>query len=460
MFEGRTIGIAGMGRSGIGAAKAIIRRGGKVVLYDEKQVVSTAQLEQIEQLQGLGAQVISGWHGRFENPEFDLLISSPGMRRDHPALLDAVRLQIPIWSEVELAYQISEAPILAITGTNGKTTSVVLSWLLAKSCTNALLCGNIAGSGYDELTLCEAADIAQPEDLLVAEVSSYQLEWIEEFVPKVAAITNITPDHLDRHPNFEDYRDTKFRIFENLDEGDCAVVIAAEGGFPPEEMLAAIPAGPEIRFAGEKSTGYPTESWIDGELVMLRGLETGPVEQRSLPIVGRHNFLNLVTAWEMVIAALEDRADPAKMFAALQQYKGVENRMEIILDQGGVRVINNSMCTNPAAVISSLSGISGKIHPIMGGVTKQLDFAPVKNFFEANGIQAYVFGSTEPGGLLEQLGETARPFSSLEEATVAALTDASSGESVILAPGCASAAPFANFMERGAEFKRIVRNRA
>jgi len=459
MFEGRTIGIAGMGRSGIGAARAIIRRGGKVVLYDEKQVVSPTQLEQIEQLQGLGAQVVTGWHGRFENPDFDLLVSSPGMRREHPALLDAVRLGIPIWSEVELAYQMSEAPILAITGTNGKTTSVVLSWLLAKSCTNALLCGNIAGSGYDELTLCEAADIATPDDLLVAEVSSYQLEWIDEFAPKVAAITNITPDHLDRHPNFEDYRNTKYRIFENLEEGDCAVVVVAEGSFPPDQMLAAVPTGPEIRFVGEKKAGYPAESYIDDEHIVLRGLSQNRIDLRDLPILGRHNFLNLVLAWEMVCAALEDRADTTKMLAAVKNYKGVENRMEIIAEMGGVRVINNSMCTNPAAVIASLSGLSGRIHAIMGGITKQLDFAPVKNFFEANGIQAYVFGSTEPGGLLEQLGSTALPFSNLEEATHAALQHAKSGDLVIFAPGCASAAPFANFMERGAEYKRIVKNR-
>ena len=445
-MNGQTVAVTGMGRSGIGVAKAAVRRGAKVTLYDEKLIESPEQIEQAEELQGLGVEVVAGWHGRFDAPDFDFLVSSPGFKRSHPALRDALEAGKPVWSEVEFAYQIARAPMVAITGTNGKSTTTLLTWLLIQSCQTAHLCGNLSGSGYPELTLTEAADIAEPTDWLVAEVSSFQLEWVHTFRPKAAAITNITPDHLDRHPNFEDYQNTKFRLFSSMGAGDCAVVNVFEPSLPLDLILPKIPSGVQVRRMGE----------VSAQKLELAGLGEVPVD--NLPLFGYHNALNAVMAWELAMAALGDRAKPDAMLAALKSFRGLAHRMEYLGECGGVRVFNNSMCTNPAAVIANLEGQTCLNRVLMGGVTKDLNFQPLKEYLSSSPHQVYLFGPKLEGGLHEQLGGSWPAFRTLEEAFEAAMADAREGETVMLSPGCASAAPYANFRERGDAFRVYVQN--
>ncbi len=443
-----------MGRSGIAVAMAAARRGAKVTLYDEKMVETPAQIEQVEALQAAGVQVVPGWHGRFEEPDFDALVTSPGFKRTHPALVDCTEAGVQILSEVEFAYLISEAPIVGVTGTNGKSTTVVMTWLIAKTCADAVLCGNLSGSGYPELTLTEAADQSTPEQILVAEISSFQLEWVTEFRPDVAAITNITPDHLDRHPNFEDYQLTKLRIFKAQEPGDVAVVNQSDPGLAADRMLDAIPGGVGVTWIGREGSD-PTPSSAFGERTLhLSGI--GEVALADLPLYGRHNAINAVMAWELATDALGDRANPTAMLDGLRSFKGLSNRMERLGEHQGVTIVNNSMCTNPSAVIANANAIPGVQYVLMGGVTKGLDFSEVQIFFANSPHKIYLFGPKLEHGLHEQLGELGTAYATLEEAFVAAMRAAKDGETVLLSPGCASAPPYANFRERGDAFRDLV----
>ncbi len=453
-MTGLKLAVTGMGRSGIGVAKAAARRGAIVTLYDERLVESPEQIEQVEALQAVGVQVVPGWHGRFEEPDFEVLVTSPGFARNHPALRDAERAGVPIWSEVEFAYQISEAPIVAITGTNGKSTTVILTWLMARSCTEAILCGNLSGSGYPELTLTEAAELSTPDQVLIAEVSSFQLEWVHEFAPSVAAITNITPDHLDRHPTFGDYRDTKLRIFAAQAEHDVAVINVSERTLKVEEVLKHIVSGVEVRFIGETGTSESLASSYDAGHLQLSGL--GAVALNDLPLYGTHNAVNAVMAWEICGAALGRDKEPRKMLEALKSFHGLENRMERLGVSSGVTIVNNSMCTNPAAVIANSQAIAAKQWILMGGVTKGLDFSPVREYLTTRDHTVVLFGPKLENGLHDQLGTDWRAHITLEEAFKSAMAQAQPGDVVMLSPGCASAPPYANFRERGEAFRALV----
>lgn len=451
-MKGIHLAVTGMGRSGIGVATAAARRGAKVTLYDEKLIETPEQIEQAEELQAVGVQVVAGWHGRFDEPDFDVLVTSPGFKRTHPALRDALAAGKEIQSEVEFAYRISEAPIVAVTGTNGKSTTVILTWLMAQSCADAILCGNLSGSGYPELTLTEAADQATEDQILIAEVSSFQLEWVQTFRPAVAAITNITPDHLDRHPSFEDYRETKLRIFGHMEAGDTAVINAEESSLPLELILPAIPGGTEIRMIGGSSAVL--SSSVSEDVLHLSGV--GEVSLTELPLYGMHNATNAAMAWELASAALGDKVDPQKMLEALKSFRGLANRMERLGTYRGVTIVNNSMCTNPAAVIANSRAIRGRQILLMGGVTKGLDFTPINDYLSAQDHEVILFGPRLENGLHEQLVGNWPAFATLEEAFESAMHRAKDGETVLLSPGCASASPYANFRERGDAFRNLV----
>ena len=445
-FSGKRIAVLGMGRSGIGVAHAAAKRGALVTLFDERFIDTPEKMEAQEALQGHGVEVVPGWHGRFEDPEFDLLVTSPGFARNHPAHQDALHSGIEIWSEVEFAYRIALCPIVAITGTNGKSTTTVMTWIMARSgCPGALLCGNISGSGYDELTFTEAADRAGAAGLLIAEVSSFQLEWVHELRPRVACITNITPDHFDRHPDFADYRGTKLRLFANMGKGDTVVRAAHAAGLDELKLSNGVNF---VQVGDEQST-----TWKPG-VVILQGHEYAANE---LNLVGPHNLVNAATAYELAKAALGSTFIHEKAVEALRSFEGLEHRAEVIGQFRGVTVINASMTTNPAALIATASGSAQKLHILAGGVTKELDFGPALAFFRESDHEITLFGPEIPGRLQVLWGGEFPRFSTMEEAFEAAMERAMDGETVILAPGCASAPPHTNFRERGLAFKRYVK---
>lgn len=445
-FEGLRFAVAGVGVSGLGACKAILRHGGTVVAFDEKPADSMQMIRAVDELQAVGVNVVSSWNGRLDPADFDILVVSPGLPRSHPSMRDMASRRI--WGEVELAYQISQAPIAAITGTNGKSTTTVLAYILLNAAQRqSRLCGNIAGSGWPEMPLTLAALDAGPDEVLAAEISSFQLETIHEFRPKVAAITNITPDHLDRHPDFADYEAAKLRIFENMGKGDVIVWNAAEESttfaIPMETEAAVVAFDPTGRSDGRRTAR-------NGDILYLSGQE---LDRRELSIFGEHSVANIFCAWEMACVF----GDPGEAgIEALKNFKGLSNRMEIVGERADIVLINNSMCTNPAAVIASSRALHRPQHLLIGGNTKGLDFAPLAKYLKDSGHKAYIFGPN-PDTMNERLGGGFPIFSEMPEALVEAADAAKPGDAVMLAPGCASAAPYASFRERGDAFKKAAK---
>ncbi len=440
-----------MGVSGEAVARAVQVHGGVPTVFDQKPADTASIMPVIDRLQANGIEAIAGWHGHLDPNEFDCLVVSPGFPRAHPAIKDMAGK--PILSEVEFAGRIALAPILAITGTNGKSTTTVMLWSILKGAhQDAYLCGNIAGSGYPEMTLTEAAMTAGPESFLVAEISSYQLEFVSTFRPRVAAITNVTPDHMDRHPDFADYHATKMRIFDRIADEDRAVINLDEPSLSIEEIQRKVQENRKIiTFSPSGNHIGNGQTRRDGENLILSG-ETVPIA--SLPLSGDHNLTNAMMAWEMAAAVVRPSIG---MLEGLREFRGLANRMEPLGEFRGVTVINNSMCTNPAAVIASSKSVPGRQHLLMGGITKNLDFQPVGEYLSSTPHAVYLFGP-DPARLQSMLGREWPAFQSMESAWHAATQAAAPGDTILLAPGCASADPYVNFRERGDAFKEMVRS--
>lgn len=446
-----------MGRSGLAIAQVAQSLGASATVFDEKPGDEPGIMRAVDKLQQLGAEAVPGWHGRLDASDFDLLVPSPGFRREHPAIRDMVASGREVISEVEFAYRIARSPILAVTGTNGKSTTTVLLYLLLEAARQRpILCGNIAGSGYQEMTLTEAAQLGDGTQPLVAEVSSYQLEWVAEFRPRVATITNITPDHLERHPSFEDYVATKRRIFHQMGEGDTIVLDEHEPSTPMEETLQGVSPLVGLRLVASGVSGDSAKSRAntrrESERVVFGNRE---VHVADLALYGHHQLVDAMLAWEMATAFLGD-IEPhwESMLRVFIEFKGLHHRLERVGQHGGVQMINSSMTTNPAAVIACSKAVPGKQFLLMGGLTKNLDFRPVGRYLAESGHQAILFGDDPQ--LAHELGVLEPPLPTLKDAFLFAVERAMPGDTIMLAPGCASAPPYADFRERGDDFRRMV----
>lgn len=447
-MKGSRVAVFGLARSGLSVAKAALALGAVPTIVEEKQESELKHRLFLEEAMQVGAKVDLGWKDGFDPKVYDLIVKSPGVPQTHPALVKAGQDGLQILSEIEFAYLISRAPIVAITGTNGKSTTTVMTHqCLSRAGYGAILCGNIYGSGYEEVPLTEAALSASPIDVLVAEVSSFQLETASLFKPIAAAITNITPDHLDRHKSFEEYAKAKHRIFAAQGARDYAVVRAGD-------RVVRRPVVPEVlTFGGDGET-----AWWDDERIHF-GHVTVPLG--SLPFLGGHNYDNACVAVLLASAAVARMKDQPFAISedaveGLKRFKGIEHRMELVGERGGVTVINNSMCTNPAAVISSSGSLKARQHLLLGGSNKQLDFKPLQKYLETSYNKAYLFGR-DAKDLNEQLGGGHPVFDTMAEAFQDAVRNANAGEVVMLAPGCASMDQFEDFRARGNVFKAMAK---
>ncbi|MBC8065018.1 MAG: UDP-N-acetylmuramoyl-L-alanine--D-glutamate ligase [Chlorobia bacterium] len=540
------VNVFGLGRSGLAIAKAAVALGGSATIYDQSSPAKLAKPEILEDARALGAEVLMDWDGvlppcgplegvgsvgYFPNPpqekddadpfgEFGdtpkppqggllpWLVVNPAVDMRSPILKAAQDQGYEILSEIEFAYRISKAPIIAITGTNGKSTTTVMTYLCLKQCgIDAVLCGNILGSGYPEVPLTEAALNSHPEQILVAEISSFQLEWVKHFRPLSAGITNIWPDHLDRYDSFEQYAATKQRIFSAQTAGDFAIVKAND---PVVRAPGVTDSLPRTR---RTPTSQPPPPLGKGEreLIVLTFGATGEharVDERFLTVLDKqikldelhftehHNHANASMAALIAYGALKGSAGsnpkakqiieqakleadqkraaktnaynqrlqeankpehilPSCILEGLKEFRGIAHRMEFVGEKGGVRVINNSMCTNPDAVLKSATSLKGPNHVLVGGRNKGLDFRPLKHYFSNRMHHAYVYGEAR-NKLSEQIG-TDLVYEKMEDAARAALDAARSGEVVMLAPGCASTDQYRDFRDRGDVFKQLAK---
>jgi len=315
----------------------------------------------------------------------------------------------------------------------------------------AVLCGNIFGTGLDEVTLTEASLKSQADQVLVAEVSSFQLEWVRFFHPAVAGITNITPDHMDRYDSFEEYVATKQRLFGRQIIDDIAVVNADDPMTEPHRR------GPSVLTYGP----HGSHAFAVGGYFTVGDRS---IRISELPFSAPHEITDALMASQMACGVLRKRtgirgrarfSPPKEVFEGLKRFKGLAHRMEEVGTGRGVRFINNSMCTNPAAVVASVLSVAGPMHLLMGGVSKDLDFRPVREMLEWRPLEVYLFGR-DARTIRETLGKGA-VFATMQEAFGAAVQKVQDGDTVMLAPGCASMDQFGDFRERGDVFKTIAK---
>lgn len=454
-FSGLKVAVAGLGVSGQAAALAIQNRGGDVTALDEKPGDSGPQLQAVDRLTGQGIKVITGWHGRLDSRDFDLLIVSPGIRINHPVMHDMAG---KVWGEVELAWQISRAPLMAVTGTNGKSTVTVLTWLfLNAEGRKAKLCGNIAGSGFPEMALTQAASESEPDQILASEISSFQLETVHEFRPHSAGITVITPDHLDRHSSYAEYRRCKLKLVGQMGFGDRVVAPLHVKDPLAADLFALAPNASHVAFDPTgKQKGQNSVVYRDGSTLVLGGHS---LDISELQVPGEHFIANVMMAWELAGAFTQLGSASIK---ALKQFKGLSHRMELVGEKHGIKVINNSMCTNPGAAAASVLALAathpGRQHLIMGGSPKNMgeeEFEPLRQVLQNSDCKVRLIGPN-PDLFKSLLGVDLVHFESLELAFADCAKAAEKGEIIMLAPACASTPPYANFKERGDAFKSVA----
>jgi UDP-N-acetylmuramoylalanine--D-glutamate ligase len=387
----------------------------------------------------------------------DLVIPSPAVPARAPVLQAAVQCGIPVWSEVEVAYRMSVAPLVAWTATNGKSTTTALTGhMLSCAGIRARIGGNLAPG----IPLIQLAEKSIPTEVLVAEISSYQLEWIDRLRPRAGGILNISPDHLERYGTMQAYAATKARLVER----QCRLDIAIFGDSFAEQYPDLLQGdGRHYRFCRE----HPVEAgaYMAGSVMRIVG-RTDPSEG-SLPdlkidtsrfvLAGAFNLNNAMAA---SLAALEMGAHPEAIERALRTFEGLPHRMEWVGDVGGVHFINNSMCTNSAAAIASLDAVDGGLIAITGGSSKKLDMSEFGTALARRAQWIVLIGSTaeEMEAHLKNAGCNAWEYAgSMSEAVELAAARARPGESVLLIPGYASFDMFGDFEDRGRAFVEAVR---
>lgn len=440
--------IIGMGKSGLACARKLIEYGDRVSVYD-KQAQIKAKDPEWEKLQAEGTLVFldDSWKAD------DLLtvkeaIISPGVPW-HIPLVEAVRKQgIPMIGEIELAYRYVKAPMVGITGTNGKTTTSTLVYeILKEGGKSVYLAGNIGDP------LMDLADQAGEDDLVVVELSSFQLEATQAFHVKLGMILNITPDHLDRHHTMEAYTQAKRNIFMNSAPEDYALlnkedpVLSAMG----EELTCNV-----LYFSTKEKVS--NGAFLDSERIKLAkdGQVVDLMDVKELKIPGIHNVQNVLAA---AAAAFFMGVDPRDIRRAIEGFKGVEHRIEFVREREGVSYYNDSKGTNTDAGIIALKAMSSPVVLIAGGYDKNADYQDWIQAFFGKVRKVFLIGQTAlaiKDKALEMGYENLEICESLEEAVKKSAATAQIGDVVLLSPACASWGMFENYEVRGEKFKELV----
>lgn len=444
-----------MARTGLATAPVLRDLGAQVLLSDAAD--RTALGDRLAAAEACGVEVRTGAGPEEALEGADLVVPSPGIPMDAPVLRLARRRGLPILSEIEVAYRIARAPILAITGTNGKTTTTLLLGEMTRAGgKRTWVAGNVAADEIKQ-ALITAAARAEPDDVIVAEVSSFQLEWVERFRPKVGILTNVTPDHLDRHATFAEYIGIKARLFDAQAQEDVAVINAVNA--PSRGVGQRVYS--RVLWFDRGLCPQSDSACVRGGQIVVRwdGIErvVCPVEALRLP--GAHNLENALAAAGAAVAFGIDPADAGRAIAA---FHGVVHRMEPVAEIGGVTYINNSMCTNVDAAVRSLEALRQPVVVIAGGADKNGDFAPFGRAIARQARHLVLIGRDAPAieAAAQSAGFTAISHAaSMEEAVDLAARAAQPGDAVMLSPACASRDMFADFEARGEAFRRAVRNR-
>lgn len=447
-FEGKKVLVCGMARSGVSAAQCLYELGARVTISDSKAEEKLA--EALQPLEGMDIRRCLGDQAQPADLEsYDLAVTSPGIPLQAPILRAVQAAGVPLIGELELGAQVSRAPLYAVTGTNGKTTTTTLIGEIFRNLgKTTYVVGNI---GYP-FTACALQ--CGEEDVAVAEVSSFQLETITTFHPHIAVMCNITEDHLNRHGTMEEYIRVKERIFENMGQGDYAVLNLDDPIV--RGMAERIPCAPAF-FSRRQEV--ETGAYLEGEEVVfsLNGHKKRVLRADEIRIPGEHNLENALAATALAMLA----GVPAPVVRhTLKTFPGVEHRIETVRTVEGVTYINDSKGTNVDASIRAVRAMKAPTVLLAGGYDKHTDFLPLAREILASKIHTVVV----LGDTAEQIERALRAvgFESIlhaktfAEAVLLARSCAREGENVLLSPACASFDMFQDYEERGRVFKEIV----
>ncbi|HEV2469417.1 MAG TPA: UDP-N-acetylmuramoyl-L-alanine--D-glutamate ligase [Candidatus Sulfotelmatobacter sp.] len=449
-LNGKRVLVVGLGKSGVASALFLKKHGANVAVSDTKS--GDELRNEIPVLLDHGISVETGGHGDRTFRGQDLIVVSPGVPVDAPPLVQARSLGEIVIGEVELAAQFLPGPIVAITGSNGKTTTTTLAGdIMAAAGFSTLVGGNI---GTPAISL---ADRAGKETVIVLEVSSFQLETIATFRPKVAVVLNVTPDHLDRHRTLDVYVNAKARIFENQQPSDFAVLNEDD---PTCVTLAGRTRAQVFWFSRHKEVRQGA-SVRDGKILFRDANGQREIlDVADIPLKGAHNLENILAA---VCAGALMGCAPEKIRQAVHEFKAVEHRLEFVASIHGVDYYNDSKATNVDATIKALESFPANIHLILGGKDKGSDYTVLNDLLRKRVKRVYTIGaaaakiesqivSAKDGGPELVHAET------LDNAIRKANAVAQEGDIVLLAPACASFDQFKSYEHRGKVFKEVVRS--
>ena len=447
-IKGKKVLVVGLGKSGLAAALFLRRRGAQVTVSDVRSAEALAK--EIPALIEAGIMVESGGHGLLTFRRQDLIVVSPGVPLDTPELAQVKHFGLPVIGELELAARFLKGHALAVTGSNGKTTTTTLLGEILKAGGLPTLVGGNIG-----LPVVALIDESTEDTWSVLEVSSFQLETTVQFHPEIAVILNITPDHLDRHGSFENYCAAKERIFAAQTAGDFLVLNADN---TPCAAAAARSAAKVYWFSVEHPV--PQGAWLEQGSVVYRAAEDAPTEHvmplRGIPLKGSHNIEYVLAA----VVAARLAGVPAEIIRhAVESFQAVEHRLEYVVTHNGVQFYNDSKATNVDATAKAIAAFSGGIHLILGGKDKNSDYTLLSDLLRERVSAVYTIGSAA-AKIESHLRGVVSIYSceTLDKAVASAAAAARPGEVVLLAPACSSFDQFENYEQRGKVFKQLVKD--
>ncbi len=461
-MKGKKVLVFGSGISGEAAACLLLRENAQVILYDGNENLNADEIVRKIKAARSGSKASAAEAGSDKDQlrvvlgdfpeellgEISLTVMSPGVPTDLPVVDKMREAGIPVWGEIELAYVLGKGDVLAITGTNGKTTTTaLLGQIMANWKESSFVVGNI-GNPYTSIVPETTED-----SVIVAEMSSFQLETVHTFRPKVSAILNITPDHLNRHHTMEAYIEAKERIAENQTKEDVCVLnyedtVLREFG---EKVSADV-----LYFSSRRKLKRGV--YLDGTVIVCAADETIPVcDVSELQILGTHNYENVMAAVAMAYAY----GTPMDIIRrTLKEFAGVEHRIEFVAEKDGVAYYNDSKGTNPDAAIRGIRAMNRPTVLIGGGYDKESSYDEWIRAFDGKVKKLVLIGATR-----EKIAETAERLGftdivmadTFEEAFGKCVEYAQPGDAVLLSPACASWGMFKNYEERGDKFKELVK---
>lgn len=444
-LDNKRILVAGLGITGVECVRFLLNHGAKVFGYDDAEKTILSRRLPADVAQGL--EDISNRVDEKMIESLDMIVLSPGIPLTKPFIRRAKAEGMEVIGEIELACRFIKKPIVAVTGTNGKSTTVeITSHILQKSGFSAPAVGNVG------IPLISFVDKQESVDVFVVEISSYQLESTVDFKPEIAALLNISEDHLERHGDFKNYMESKFRIFRNQTKEDWAII------FRDDESLWR--STEKIR---AKKLGFGTGkrkeegAWlVDHKIeVLLPDGREGTADLRNFPVPGRHNALNAAAA---LLAGAVCGAQLDSMARAFSSFTPGEHRLELVAVRNRVRFYNDSKATNADAVAKALQTVEGPIILLMGGLAKKSGYSILKPMMAEKVKLLITFGdASQYFYRLFKDSVRAVEAGSIDEAFSIAVKESREGDAVLLSPGGSSFDAFDNYKERGSYFKKLVK---